>query len=212
MMSSNVSNCQFRSRSVLSLAKALLLIAAVNLAGCAYTVHETPVNYRYSAPAPVDLQSSSQRLRIGDIVDGRGIPPQMIFQSRHVNGDPASGGDQAEKAIAEIVRDALAQGLTAAHVPLVQSNESLVLTGVLLSSTRDWLGKGYLETETDAKLYVTLSLISPSRNQVVWQENIRVFESITLGSPSVPEHMFNALLDKLIFKLLTNDEFVAQLR
>lgn len=178
------------------------------LLGCASTVHDTPVNYRYQGTAAADLHGSSQRLQIGKIVDARGLPPRMIFQGHSLNGNLASGGDQAELPVADVVRDALVQGLQAAHAPLVSSDVTLVLSGVLVSTTRDVLPKGFFTGQFDAKLSVVLTLSTAASGKAVWRESFRVADSITTSSPTAPKNMLNRLLDKLVAKILSDEDFL----
>jgi hypothetical protein len=190
----------------------ILAAVSITLSGCASTVRDTPVNYQYQGPAAADLHTSSQRLRVGEIVDARGLPPRMIFQGHSLNGNLASGGDQAERPVVDVVRDALIQGLQAAHAPLVQSDETLALSGALIASTRDILPKGFFTGESDAKLSIILTLSTAANGKTVWKESFRVSDSITSSSPIAPSHMFNSLLDNLILKLLANEDFLHQLR
>jgi hypothetical protein len=110
------------------------------------------------------------------------------------------------------VGDALQQGLRAARVPLVTSGETLVLSGMLVSSTRDILPKGFFTGEIDAKLSVILALASTASGEVVWHESFRVSDSVTSSSPTAPKNMLNGLLDKLVAKLLADDDFLRRLR
>jgi hypothetical protein len=191
----------------------ILVGAGMTLLGCASTVHDTPVNYRYQGPAAADLHASSQRLQIGKIVDARGLPPRMIFQGHSLNGNLASGGDQAELPVVDVVRDALVQGLQAAHAPLVSSDVTLVLSGALVSTTRDVLPKGFFTGEFDAKLSVVLTLTATAASgKAVWHESFRVSDSITTSSPIAPKNMLNRLLDKLVAKLLSDEDFLNQMQ
>ena len=188
------------------------IVACQLLFGCASTVRDTPVNYRYGGQAVADLHGSTQRLRMGEFEDRRGLPPRMIFQGHSLNGNLASGGDQAELPVIDIVRDALQQGLRAARAPLVTSDETLWLSGVLVASTRDILPKGFFTGENDARLTVVVTLTSTASGAVVWHETYRVSDSITSSSPTAPKNMLNDLLDKLVAKLLADDDFLHRLR
>jgi hypothetical protein len=104
------------------------------------------------------------------------------------------------------------EGLQAAHAPLVTSDETLVLSGALIASTRDILPKGFFTGEFDAKVSVVLTLTTAASGKGVWHDSFRVSDSITSSSPTAPRNMLNGLLDKLVAKLLANEDFLRQMR
>src|SRR5882762_3087923 len=108
----------------------LLALAALVMAGCADPLYDVRVDYTFRGTVARDLSTSRERIRLGAFEDRRGNPnPRMILHSWNGRWEPNSGGWLAETPIADIVRDAVVQGLSAAHAPLVESSETLILTG-----------------------------------------------------------------------------------
>jgi hypothetical protein len=64
--------------------------------------------------------------------DGSSASQRLHTIIHETNGcrEPTSGRWQAEEPVAEIVRDAVIQGLTAARAPIVDSSETVILTEV----------------------------------------------------------------------------------
>jgi hypothetical protein len=103
-------------------------VLAIGLSGCAMTVRDTKVDYVFSKSPPIDLTASAATIRVADFRDSRDNPnPRMIMNMQNMNGQMTSGGWQAEKPVAAIVRDRVIQGLVAAHSHVVGDSESLVL-------------------------------------------------------------------------------------
>src|SRR5687768_1141384 len=112
-------------------ALAPLLASAIVTSGCAFTVHDVKADYSYAIPVTTSL--ASRTVSVGEVKDDRGVANnRMIMNMKNLNGDTTSGGYQAEKPIAEILRDGIVQGLTAANVKVQQDAAQLSLRGQLL--------------------------------------------------------------------------------
>ena len=101
-----------------------------SVSGCALTVHDARVDYKYTKAPAADFSGSPEKIRVVNFEDSRGMDnPRMITHSQNMYGNTMSGGTQAEKPVAEIVRDGVAQSLAAAHTRLVDADPSLILSG-----------------------------------------------------------------------------------
>ncbi len=110
-----------------------LMMAMCGLGGCALTVRDVHVDYKYTKVPITDLSNSPEKVRIGKFDDSRGMDnPRMIMHSQNMYGNTMSGGTQAEKPVAEIVRDGVAQALAATHARIVEDDPSLILSGDLM--------------------------------------------------------------------------------
>src|SRR5207249_4110105 len=98
---------------------------------CALTVHDARVDYKYTKAPAADFASSPEKIRVGNFEDSRGMDnPRIIMHSKNMYGNTMSGGTQAEKPVAEIVRDGVVQGLTTGT-----ANTKLMLKLKLTSKT-----------------------------------------------------------------------------
>jgi hypothetical protein len=198
-------------------AVAALLVASCVLTSCATTVHETVVNYHYDKVPAVDLSGSDVRLRVGDVLDGRGNPdPRMILNGFNLNGGRTTGGWRAEKPVAGIVRDALVAGLESSHARVVTSGETAVLKGTLVSYTWEWISGGFFTATTITRMVVNLSLVSSADGALIWHDSFKVTDNVTASVTGprapTPDALIRTSLDKLVQSVLSDQDFVHRLR
>ena len=181
------------------------------LSGCAFTVHDVQVNYDYVGTVSTDLSNiNPSPLKIGVINDGRNVEnPRLIMNMTNLNGATTSGGWQAEKPLAEIVRDAIIQGLINAKTPLADSGESLILTGELVDFDYEVI-MGMWTGTTKSSLSVKLQVRNTDTNKIIWKDTIISSASVKSGEGA--KGALKAVLDDLIADLLSDEYFVQQLR
>ena len=181
------------------------------LSGCAFTVHDVQVNYDYVGTVSTDLSNiNPSPLKIGVINDGRNVEnPRLIMNMTNLNGATTSGGWQAEKPLAEIVRDAIIQGLINAKTPLADSGESLILTGELVDFDYEVI-MGMWTGTIKSSLSVKLQVRNTDTNKIIWKDTIISSASVKSGEGA--KGALKAVLDDLIADLLSDEYFVQQLR
>ncbi len=181
------------------------------LSGCAFTVHDVQVNYDYVGTVSTDLSNiNPSPLKIGVINDGRNVEnPRLIMNMTNLNGATTSGGWQAEKPLAEIVRDAIIQGLINAKTPLADSGESLILTGELVDFDYEVI-MGMWTGTIKSSLSVKLQVRNTDTNKIIWKDTIISSASVKGGEGA--KGALKAVLDDLIADLLSDEYFVQQLR
>ena len=177
-----------------------------SIAGCAFTIHDVNVNYEYSTPVNVNLAHTPNKLKIDSIGDGRGFDKARLVV--FLPGGP--GGYQAEKPMADIIRDGIVQGLTKAQVPIVDKGENLELSGVLVSYGAQ-VRPGFFKASADYGLSVFLSLKETSTHREVWHGTFVGIASSDADEEGVREALktslnqvvSNLLNDQLFIRLLT---------
>jgi hypothetical protein len=150
------------------------------------------VNYVFEGDHQVDFTSMGRGpLRIGEFTDGRGVDNPMQI----------ADGIVADKALSDIVRDALVQGFLQGNAGLVDSAENLVLEGSIVSSET---------TVSGENLQITIRTSVQLRNsgRTIW-------EAVLFGRGSAPlaEGANPALkdaLDRTIRSLVLDDYFLME--
>lgn len=194
---------------------ALLVVACAALAGCpANQVRDVKVGFQYSGSAIGDLHAANGNVRLGPFDDQRGnANRRMIIHSLNGYGQPVSGGWQAEKPIAEIVRDAVRQGLQAAHLSLLDQGGELELTGEVVDYRMDILNDKFWTGVVDTSLQVRLKVRDSATRNLLWTGVIDVRHSERAHTIPPAESLFRNTLENLservqvdagLIKALTN--------
>ncbi len=93
----------------------LLLVLTASLSGCAFTIHESPVNYSYSGEVVAAGADIARGVTVGNVEDNRTVDrPDIISHLVNGYGQTTSGGYVAEAPIAEIVKNGVQEALDAA--------------------------------------------------------------------------------------------------
>ena len=182
-----------------------LCAAGVSLLSApAFAVEDVVVNYEMQGSPRSDLSNMKVSLRIAEFTDGRSVDnPRLISDAQLLGAD----GFQAEKAIGEIIQDAMISGFANANANLVQSDGDMFLQGNLTASDLQIIDRGGVET-LQLTLRVSVQLMSGSRT--VWQTNL-----FGRGRTPASEGMavnVSAALDRLINELIGDDYFLAEIR
>lgn len=187
-------------RFVVSLCAALISMYSVT----ALAVEDVVVNYAMEGSPRSDLSSMKVSLRIAPFTDGRSVDnPRLITDAQLLGAD----GFQAEKAITEIIQDAMVSGFANANATLVDTEGDMYLQGTLLSSDAQIIDRGGVET-LQLTLRTSVQLMSGSRT--VWQTTL-----FGRGRTPTSEGMavnVRAALDRLINELIGDDYFLAEIR
>jgi hypothetical protein len=181
------------------------------LSGCAFTVEEKALNYAFSGPATLQpVVAPVATLQIGEVTDGRNVAnPRLLMNKRNLNGDVTSGGWEAERPLADILRDALRQGATQVRLPLADSGARYVLAAQLLSYDTQVV-MGMWSGTMNSKLMVKATLSDANTRTVAWRDTIIGTASITEGD--FVTLAFARALDDVVAKLYGDSTFVAAFR
>ncbi|MGI3130669.1 hypothetical protein ACRSLK_09760 [Halopseudomonas pachastrellae] len=188
----------------------VLLLLCINLTGCAFTVHDVSVNYRYNKPVTQNL-SEIQRppVSIGQFTDERAMGnPRMILNMQNLNGQTTTGGWQAEKPVAEIVKDGITQGLEQAKLPISDSGAQLELKGELLEFDYTVI-MGAWNGTVQPRLMVKLDLVDTASNEIIWRDTF-ISKSSLNGNVEIPT-LLKSSIDQLVTDLLEDRHFVQKI-
>lgn len=176
------------------------------VSGCALTVHDARVDYKYTKEPAVDFSSSLEKIRVRNFEDSRGMDnPRMIMHSQNLYGNTMSGGTQAEKPVAEIVRDGVVQGLTTAHAHVVEDDPSVILSGDLLEYSYTVV-QGFWTGTANTKLMVKLKLASKSGN-TIWSDTLLGKASYHAAMNPGEDALFRLTLDDFVERLQKDEDF-----
>jgi hypothetical protein len=204
------SSCRIKSRKNENGMKHLLalgLMAAMwAVSGCALTVRDTPVDYKFTKAPAADFSGSPEKIRVGKFADSRGMDnPRMLMHSQNMYGNTMSGGSQAEEPVAEIVRDGVVQGLTAAHARVVEDGPSLILSGDLMEYSYSVV-QGLWAGTVNTKLLVKVKLSSQS-GHTIWSDTLLGKASYHGAMNPGDVVLFQLTLDDFVMELQKNEDF-----
>lgn len=180
----------------ISVSRALTVVCAVFLAGCAYSAN-VPVNYAYGGPTSGLVLPS---MVVGEFTDSRNVPNnrQLLLGAQFQSDASARSGWLTEKPLAELAREALVQGMERFGQSDQADAPNLILTGELMnvepSSVVGWTRVTY-----NFRLTVKLTVTDPSDGRIVWRDTLVANGTSETGQgPMVVVGAFNAALDNLV--------------
>ncbi len=183
-----------------------LSIACISLfAVPAIAVEDIVVSYKAEGSPRANLSNMKIDLRIAEFTDGRSVDnPRLITDAMLLGAD---GGFQAEKALSEIIREAMKEGFANANAKLVETGGDMYLQGNLLSTEAQIIDRAGVET-IQLTLRTSVQLMSGSRT--IWQTTL-----FGRGRTAASEGMavtVRAALTRLINELIGDDYFLAEIR
>jgi len=173
------------------------------LAGCAFTVHDLPVNYEYSNTITLPKSTDLPEVTISAIEDVRTVEnPRMIMNQKNGYGQTTTGGWQAEKELSLIVKDAIQQGIVKANL---NSNDGrkIQLDGQLVDVTSNVV-TGWVKGTINMKVSVKLTARNTDSDEILWRDTI-----FGDGSSGKLRDAFANSLSDLVDNLF-NDEYFQQ--
>lgn len=185
----------------------MLLLAS----GCAFTVHDLPVNYEYSGTALVAAGDSLPNIVIAEIEDIRTVEnPRMIMNQKNGYGQTTTGGWQAEKELSLIVRDALVQGIEAAKLDRDRSR-TVTIDGQLVDVSSSVVS-GWTKGTVNTKVTVKLNARKEGSNEILWRDTLVGNGTSSKQSSINPALLeaFSSSLDDLVTNLLRDEYFRQQ--
>jgi len=186
-----------------------ILSATTLFSGCAFTVHDTPINYQYTGKELILNQEGLPKIEVGQITDFRSIEnPRMILSQKNGYGQTTSGGWQAEKELSLIVQDALKQGIEKAGLNS-ESERQVAIRGQLIDVDSTVIS-GWIKGNVRIKLSVKLTARLDD-GTILWQDTIygdATSEKISKINDGLPQ-VFGSALNDLVHNFL-NDEYFQQ--
>ncbi len=142
---------------------------ALTATGCAFTVHDTEVNYEYAGTTTPISTSTSPQVIVGGIRDTRGVENErMLLHFKNGYGQTTTGGYQAEKELSLLVQDALVQGVEAAGLNEPR-DRSVTLSGEILDFDSDTV-TGWTKGTINLKGSVKLTATDNASDEVLWRD------------------------------------------
>ncbi len=123
-----------------------------------------------------------------------------------MNGQTTTGGWQAEKPLAEIVRDGVEQALTAAKGS-IRPDSDIEITGQLMDFSSEAI-MGVWRGELNARLLLKFQLSRLAEGEVIWNDTYLGSASVDSGGA---EGMFRAALDSALKQLMSDKHFIQEL-
>jgi hypothetical protein len=181
-----------------------LIVLTLSLSGCAFMVHDVRIDYAFHGTVDTVLSTSLQPFQLGPFEDSRGNPnDRMIIHETNGYGQPTAGGWQAEKPVAEIVRDAISQGLAVAHAPLVESGAALILTGEV-QEYRYRFEEKFWSGDVFPMLTVAFRLRDSTSRETVWKHTVTGSGKYHGSFMPSTEFLFRSALDDLVIRVVSD--------
>ncbi|MDY6913823.1 MAG: hypothetical protein SVT52_05145 [Planctomycetota bacterium] len=176
--------------------------------GCAWTVDKVTLNYKFDKPVPSTTWEcvKDKTLAIGEFADRRNVKnPNIVIHKKNANGNTCPGGWQAEKPVAEIVKDALATGLRNAGANVVTDDPVYVINGKILRYNFEYI-MGFWDADVEPELMVKLSLTNTKSGKILWKDTF-------IGKGGMKCHWYSevvtkgfpAALDDLVLQVVTDN-------
>ncbi len=188
--------------------KLIIFTMVLFTSGCAFTVHDVYVDYKYEKPIEYDFVP--RQLEVGDVKDSRGAEnPRMIMNMTNLNGATTSGGWQAEKALNEIVKDAVIQGLSNSNIDLSNPESEIKLSGELLAFDVETI-MGAWQGTYKGKMTAKFELVDLDSGNIVWRDTFIGSAQVKGGEGVVG--VLKETLDDLVTKFLNDKYFQQKIR
>ena len=164
-----------------------------------FATEEITVDYTYEGNVRSDFSNMSRGpLKVGPFTDNRGGNPNSIADG--------AGGFVADKALAEIVRDALVQGLEKGNAALVDSGENMTLVGSIVSSEAQIVDDNGVES---IRLTVRTRVQLQGSGRTIW-------ETVLFGRGTAPvadgiSAAVSGAMDRTIRGLVQDDYFLIEI-
>ncbi len=184
------------------------LLALSFLSGCAFTVHDLPVNYEYTKAIDLPHKANYPEINITDVVDVRTVAnPRMIMNQQNGYGQTTTGGWQAEKELSLIIKDALVQGVKQAKLDQF-SGRKVQLSGELVDVTSNIVA-GWTSGTINMKVSVKLTARDVGTGKILWKDTM--FGDGTSSKKSAIKPLlveaFSNSLDDLVDNLFSDEYF-----
>lgn len=139
----------------------VLLLALSLLSGCAFTVHETELDYGFSGEIP-EVTVADQGVKVESVVDERPVSdPRMITHLKNLHGQTTSGGYAAELPISDIVSNGIREALNQAGY---RNSDDIVLNAILQDYEYDSVSGYWSAKKVTSKLSISVTISQDNQN------------------------------------------------
>jgi len=185
-----------------------VLFTLLLLSGCAFTVHDLPVNYEYTKAITLPNNDNLPEITITEIKDTRTVEnPRMLMNQQNGYGQTTTGGWQAEKELSLIVKDAIEQGIAKANLNS-SADRKIQINGELVDLTSS-IVSGWWTGTINMKVSVKLTARDEKSDEILWRDTIfgdGTSDKQSSVKPALLE-AFNSSLDNLVNTLFQDEYF-----
>jgi hypothetical protein len=175
------------------------------LSTSAIAIEDVVVDYKMEGSPRTDLSNMTINLQIAEFTDSRSVDnPRLLSDANILN---AEGGFQAEKALSEILQNAMKSGFSKANAKLVDVDGDMTLQGNILSTETQIVDRAGVET-LQFTLRTSVQLMRGSRT--IWQTTL--FGRGRTPSSEGMAVTVRAALDRLINELIEDGYFLDEIR
>ncbi|MDG2421423.1 MAG: LPS assembly lipoprotein LptE [Gammaproteobacteria bacterium] len=157
---------------------------------------EITVGYIYTGNHNTDFSNIGISLKMGEVSDERGKDPRQIVDNY-----------VAEGPLADIVQNALIQGLEHGGADLVDMDEDMRIDGRIVSSQLQTVDRAGVES---LQLTIRTHVALQGRGRTIWETTL--FGRGTVPSSEGISAAVQGALDRMIRELVNDDYFVIELQ
>ncbi len=159
--------------------------------GCAFTVEKVNIAYRTPKEWPRQFDKKPEvGVTIGNFEDKRPVSTTVWLANKYNGYGKTSGGYEAEKPLAEILRDAMISGLIEANYKVEKNQDRSVLTCNVLDYGTEFIQTGMFGSELRTRLQCEFTLIDNASKQVLWKEIIQGNALMAFGAGSKAKNQY----------------------
>jgi hypothetical protein len=159
--------------------------------GCAFTVEKVNIAYRTPKEWPRQFEKKPEvGVTIGTFEDKRPVSTPIWLANKYNGYGKTSGGYEAEKPLAEILRDALISGLIEANYKVEKDPDRSVLTCNVLDYGTEFIQTGLFGSELRTRLQCEFTLVDNATKQVLWKEIIQGNALMAFGAGSKAKNQY----------------------
>ena len=191
----------------------ILIVSVCVLSGCAHAINDLNIDYQYQGKEGVLIGKGMPSIYVEKVKDTRNVEDTRRIMDAKAEWQIATGGWQAEKPVADIITDALKQGLETSNIKTSEDFYELVMRGELVDLKGEIIS-GFFHVAFRSELAVKFTLLEKARGKILWEDIITGYgetDSAYTVTPEKIEEVFQIALDNLIEYLLYDDYFLQQL-
>lgn len=174
--------------------KALAFALTFLLSSFGIAAEELTIDFTYERN--VNIGSIRPSLKLADFSDARGMAPNALVDDYTVNAP-----------LAELIRDAYAQGFAKGGVELVEADEDMQIVGTIVSAEAELVDRAGV---SNIQLTIRTRIQLQGSGRTIWENTL-------FGRGRVPESegmtaAVNASLERMVRELFNDDYFLIELQ
>lgn len=191
----------------------VLIVCVFFLSGCARDIYDLNIDYQYQGKDGVLIGKGMPSIYVEKVKDMRNVEDTRRIMHAKTEWQTATGGWRAEKPVADIITDALKQGLEKSNIKTSGDFYELIMRGELVDLKGDIIS-GFFHIVFKSELTVKFTLLEKARGKILWEDILTGYgetDSKSVVTSEKIEEVFQVALDNLIEYLLSDDYFLQQL-